>query len=155
MSQRPQLTKTYIGFLVLFFLCYLGLKIWNGRTEEIEISLAGNPAQVYLANTPAQLYKGLSDRSDLAGKDGMFFIFPGLGRHGIVMRDMRFPLDIVWLQNNTIVDMVKQAPLEPGVAHEDLKVYYPSKDANFVVELEAGWLDKHGIVIGDELRIKD
>lgn len=49
------------------------------------------------AETEAARTKGLSDRKNLPYNHGMLFVFNSNGRHCIWMKDMNFPLDIVWI----------------------------------------------------------
>ena len=82
----------------------------------------------------------------------MIFLFPDDDRHGIVMRDMNFPIDIIWLYHGTIVDVAPNVQTE-NVGEEDLVVYYPRDNANVVLELPAGWAKQNDVKIGDALKV--
>src|SRR5690606_23365298 len=47
--------------------------------------------------TPEAQYRGLSRREELPPGEGMLFVFGESGYHGMTMRDMRFPLDVIWV----------------------------------------------------------
>jgi uncharacterized membrane protein (UPF0127 family) len=85
----------------------------------------------------------------------MVFLFPETKTHGFVMRDMHFPIDIIWLDHGVVVDIAPSVPVEPGAIESDLRVYYPRKPANIVLELNAGWADAHKLRIGDRMAVID
>ncbi len=143
--------KIFMGAFALSFVCLL---IWNNIAPGTKvILLADEPLEVYVASTLKDTYKGLGGRDDLGGKDGMLFLFEFPAKHGIVMRGMRFPIDIVWLYNGEVVDMAPAIPTELGVPEYSLTSYRPREDATMVLELPAGWAAEHGLKVGDALRI--
>jgi len=118
-----------------------------------QVFLKQEKLELYVAKTIKDMYVGLGGRDDLGGKDGMLFLYDYPGRHGIVMRDMRFPLDIVWLDEGLVVDIAPAVPIEPYVTESALIVYRPRIDATMVVELPAGWAARHDLKIGDVFAI--
>src|SRR3989344_4633932 len=52
---------------------------------------------VELAQTPAAQQQGLSGRKSLGANQGMLFIFPQDEARQFWMKEMNFPLDIIWL----------------------------------------------------------
>ena len=67
------------------------------------------------------------------------------------MKDMKFPIDIIWIQGNEVVDI---APNLPVVAAEFLSTYEPKVPANYVLEVNAGFVEEHGIKVGDNIEIR-
>lgn len=109
--------------------------------------------EVLMADTIGHQYVGLGKRDDLGVFGGMFFIHSEAKKYGIVMRDMRFPIDIVWLNNGEVIDIAPNVPTELGVADAQLRVYYPRKPATAVLELSAGWTEKNGVKIGESVKV--
>ena len=61
------------------------------------------------------------------------------------MKDMYFPIDIIWIgENNTIVDITKN--LSPRTYP---KTFSPKTEAKYVLEVNSGYVEAHGINIGD------
>ncbi|MDR1523451.1 MAG: DUF192 domain-containing protein, partial [Endomicrobium sp.] len=54
------------------------------------------------------------------------------------MKDMKFSLDIVWVQNNVIVGVTENIKPELGVPVERLKTYPSPTQVDTVIELSAG-----------------
>ena len=150
-AELPQKkTSTINKILVVVFIFSLGwLTIGQFRPSSGVLKIKDHVITVYIANTPGMLYKGLGKRADLDTHDGMVLLFSDTARHTIVMRDMQFPIDIMWIHNGKVVDMVKHAQIEPGVPESKLRRYRPRIEANTVLEVSAGWVDAHGVVIGD------
>lgn len=145
--------KIHLLFIALFVLSYAGLKLWQLRLPSAEVELVGQKITVWVAKTPARLYKGLGGKNSLQENQGMLLVFGKTGKHGIVMRDMEFPIDIVWLSNGKVVDIASSVQIEPNVLEEKLTRYYPRKESNAVLELPAGWAERNGVKIGDGLKI--
>lgn len=140
-------------FLVIFVVAAVVLHFTKYRWEEADITLAGVPLHVQVAQNNYQQQKGLGDRDTLAPYDGMLFLFPYPSRYAFVMRDMRFPIDIVWLSAGGVVDIAPNVPVEPGVSEAKLRRYMPRSEANVVIELPAGWAERHDLKIGDRLGV--
>jgi uncharacterized membrane protein (UPF0127 family) len=106
---------------------------------------------VDLATTGPQRSQGLSGRDPLAPGAGMLFVFPGENRFVFWMKEMRFPLDIVWINAECrIVDITLNAPAPPpDQALADLPRFSPSELARYVLEIHAGEAAAQGINAGD------
>ena len=137
-----------IGFVVVFSFV---LKAYYAYIPKAEVMINEKTVQVLLADNSRRWYKGLSDKKDLGKYDGMLFVFPQSGRHTMVMRDMNFSLDILWIQDSIIVEIIKDIKPQPNTANSALKQYYSIKDANRVFEVESGYVDKNNIKVGDSI----
>ena len=95
---------------------------------------------VELAATPEERFQGLSGRPNLAAGTGMLFVFEQEGSRSFWMKDMRFPLDMVWIDAQClVVDITRNAPPpEPGQALSDLPTFGPSAPVVYVLEINAG-----------------
>ena len=86
---------------------------------------------VEVADTPSARVRGLSGRAALPANRGLLFDFKRDGRHGIWMKDMRFAIDIIWLDHDARVVDVKR-----GARPETFpEVYRPKRAARYVLEL--------------------
>ena len=101
---------------------------------------------IELAKTSAELTKGLSNRDYLAPDAGMLFIFSKTDIWPFWMKDTRIPLDIIWIQNNKIVDITTLQP-QNG---DNIPEYSPKEKANYVLEINAD----SGFKVGDKVKIK-
>lgn len=123
-----------------------------GLPTKSTVTLKDLSLAVELAQTPKQWEHGLSDRDGLDNSDGMLFIFPQYHVPVFWMKDMRFPIDIIWISGNKVVDITPSAPVETS---DTLPTYSPHSAVNMVLETAAGWAKDHDIAIGDTLVIEN
>jgi hypothetical protein len=111
------------------------------------ISFVGVTLTVDLATTPAEQQQGLSGRDSLPTNHGMLFIFQQAGQWGFWMPNMKFPLDIIWFDSNKQVVFIEQdlAPCTPTLC----PIYIPPTAALYVLEVNAGFVKAHDVVLGD------
>lgn len=153
-SEKATPEKKKIGkwSVVVFFGAALFLFGWNRLYwPKATYEVNGTTIRVLVAETIQQQHRGLGKRDTIAPYDGMVFPFLLYGRHGFVMRDMRFPLDIIWLRDGVVVDLAEQVPLEAGASEAELMVYRPRVEANAVLELPSGRAAELGITIGTKI----
>ena len=115
------------------------------------VKINDNLFPVDLAITPAQRNQGLSGREVMDAGTGMLFIFENEGIFTFWMKEMHFPLDIVWVGADcAVVDVTLGAPPpEEGQSLADLPRFSPGSPALYVLEINAGEFAEHGIEIGD------
>lgn len=119
-------------------------------TSGLVVSVGGAGFGVELAITPDEQIQGLSDRPTLAPGSGMLFVYERQSRYSFWMKNMHFPLDIVWIGIRcTVVDVTLNAPPpEPGQTLDQLPLYSPVLPARYVLEINAGEADANGIRAG-------
>lgn len=122
----------------------LGLPLKSSAT------IQGIPLLLEVARTPKQWEHGLSDRADLGALDGMLFIFPQAHVPLFWMKNMQFPLDIIWVSGGKVVDITNSVPVSES---DQLPTYSPTVPVDTVLETRAGWAEENGIVIGDLLTL--
>lgn len=94
--------------------------------------------------------KGLSDTESLPLAQGMLFVFENTGTYSFWMKDMKFAIDIIWLdENKKIVSIANYAYPEPDKKDGELTLYSPSSPAKYVLEINAGLATLNGLQIGD------
>lgn len=100
-----------------------------------------------IADTEEKRVQGLSDRDSLGENHGMLFVFDEPGSYGFWMKDMRFPIDIVFLDVNLRVINVYQ-----GVKPETFPTpFYPVAPAKYVLEINSGEASMLGIDTGAQV----
>jgi uncharacterized membrane protein (UPF0127 family) len=111
-----------------------------------QVHIGSGAYSLQLATTDADLIKGLSGVEKLHMNGGLLMRFDTLGMHGIWMKDMNFPIDIIWLNaKKEVVYIVMNAPPEEPAR----TIYTPKDPAQYVLELPAGSIKKAGIKTGD------
>ena len=118
-------------------------KLFN---QENYVVLAETHVIVDIVDSKSERAKGLSGRTSLKPDAGMFFIFDTVGKHGIWMKEMKFPIDIVWIDQNMEVVYIEN-DVSPDTYP---KTFAPTSPARYVLELNAGFVKKYGIKVGDQ-----
>jgi uncharacterized membrane protein (UPF0127 family) len=96
----------------------------------------------------AAFYQGLGNRPSLSENTAMLFIYQQESYLSFWMKDMLFPLDILFLDSSLkIVDIQTMQP-EPGVPDYELRSYRSSAPAMYAIEMNAGLADKLGFTVG-------
>lgn len=114
-----------------------------------EITVGDAQVSVEIASTEIAREQGLSDRTSLPLGQGMLFIFERPDYWGIWMKDMRFPIDILWLgQEGTVVGV--EASVTPDTYP---RIFYPTTPALYVVELPAGFAAAHNVSVGSRVAL--
>jgi uncharacterized membrane protein (UPF0127 family) len=102
---------------------------------------------VRIADTFEERYTGLSDTASLGPDEGMLFVHGDEGERTYVMRDMAFPIDIVFIGADRRITAIHHAEVE-----EPPLTRYRGR-AKWVLEVPYGWTTDHGVTVGDRVRI--
>jgi uncharacterized membrane protein (UPF0127 family) len=108
---------------------------------------------VRIADTDRKRYVGLSDTESLDPGEGMLFVHGSVDTRTYVMRDMAFPLDIVFVAADGTITTIHHAPTEPGESGDELTGY--EGRGKYVLEVPRGYTSTTGIDEGDTVAIPD
>ncbi len=89
---------------------------------------------------------GLMFRPSLPADRALLFVFEGVDFHGIWMKNCRFPIDIVWLDEARKV--VQVTPNVPPCKADPCPSYQPMRKAAYVVEMNAGAAKREKVALG-------
>ena len=97
--------------------------------------------------------KGLSVKNQLRENESMLFVFEEPSRHSFWMKDMKFPIDIIWLDSNgKIVHMEEN--LMPCPLMLICPSHIPNADSQYVLETTAGFAQRHNISLGTNIKFE-
>lgn len=148
-------TVLIIIFSLLFVgaSCNISSPFAGSSYQDAVVDIGGKQVNVQLSDTQEELTAGLSGRGGLNETEGMLFLMSGPARHGFWMKGMKFPIDIIWINGNQVVDIHQHVETEPGKDDKDLTMYRPSTEADKVLELKSGWAIRHNVKVGDQIKI--
>ncbi|XVH30398.1 DUF192 domain-containing protein [Haloferacaceae archaeon DSL9] len=106
---------------------------------------------VRIADTFEKRYTGLSNTTSLDENEGMLFVHDDVGEHAYVMRDMDFPIDIIFVDADGTITEIHEAPLEED--QSDLTRYRGT--GKYVLEVRYGYAADNDIEVGDTVVIDD
>lgn len=112
------------------------------------LHIDGIPVSVIIADTPELRRQGLSGRKEI-GAAGMLFVFDEPDYHGIWMKDMLFPIDIIWIDESLTV-----VGIDKGVRPDTYpRTFRPPVPVRYVVETVERYTDTFGLSVGDSVRL--
>ncbi|MDO8602040.1 MAG: DUF192 domain-containing protein [bacterium] len=135
----------------IFFLWKLLFAKNISRKSVATLTVNKHVYQVEIAKTFLQRANGLMRRDLLLENHGMIFQFDNKITPAFTMQGVRFPLDIIWIANDRIVDIAKNLQPDTGML---ASAYRPTMPVEMVLELNGGVSDKDGIKIGDSVILK-
>lgn len=135
-------------FLVLFTVFFL-YKEEDLSTIDVRINETNIKAEV--AQTKQERIQGLSGRSSIKETDGLLMIFPDEDRHGIWMKDMKFSIDIIWIDGSGKIVHLEEN-VHPGTYPD---VFIPKKSALMVLEVRSGKVKKERWAVGDKVFLEN
>jgi len=109
----------------------------------------GTEITLEVADTQETQMLGLGQRDTLAKNSGMLFSYLVPNDLSFWMKGMRFPIDIIWLKDGEIISISKNIPIETA----PFTVYKPDGLSDQVIEVNAGFSDKHGLSSGNQVDI--
>jgi hypothetical protein len=144
-----------IGAAAVILMTAVVLRVHQAAEERkpvlARVEIGGAVFLAEVADTPEKQELGLGGREALGEEEAMYFPFPAAGRLVFWMKGMRFPIDIVWIRNGTVIDVSRSLPV-PGMG--PLRTFSPSEPADAVLEINAGLAEQHGIEKGDAVSVK-
>jgi len=166
--------KIIITFLLLLFLCTIIVKLYKHKIHNQQVGKDTNAATVVsvhsiyntklqvgkqhisveVADTPSKQTKGLSGKKELKDGTGMIFPYSPPRRVSFWMPDMNFPIDIIYIKDNTIFQIYHNVPNHPSdFPKEKLPSYPSSGPVDLVLEVPAMWCQNNQIQEGSQVHI--
>jgi len=111
------------------------------------VQIGAHTIAVEIAKSPEAIRVGLSGRSMLPQGKGMLFVFPKPKRYRFWMKDMLFPIDIIWIRGGAVVGFDQNVvdDFDPKAP----RFYQAPEPADYVLEVPSGFVKEKGIRAGD------
>ncbi|MCC7289792.1 DUF192 domain-containing protein [bacterium] len=120
------------------------------ETQLYEIKVGDQKLMVNLAETEQERSKGLSGRERLDGEEGLLFVFSRDVQSPFWMRDMKFAIDIIFIDQNFFVTGIKN-DAQPCESILKCPLIIPNDKYRYVLEVNSGYANLHGIKKGTQL----
>jgi len=120
------------------------------KFETKQIVIGTKEYKINLTQTEEDRKKGLAVFDSLTANEGMLFSFDQEDYYVFWMKEMKFNIDIIFLdKDKKVLDVFENVKAEPGVQDMDLKTYSSKLKSQFIIELKEGETRKNGIKPGD------
>ena len=98
--------------------------------------------------------QGLSGRDPLKADEAMVFVWPSAAPRRFHMKEMKFPIDIIFLDDRgRVLNVADSVPICGNV--DPCTQYYSTGPAQSVVEIQAGGAKRLQLQVGDTITIPD
>jgi len=124
-----------------------GVSKYQNHRSDIQVEINNIILDTQIAQTSQDRATGLSNHTSLGEKQAMLFIFQKPGVYSFWMKDMDFPIDIFWLNENKEIIFIKENA-QPESYPES---FGPKEESLYVLETVTGFSNKHDIKIGDTM----
>jgi uncharacterized membrane protein (UPF0127 family) len=135
MENQSTSTKKELIFTIVCLLVASLFFVWphehtkEHHQEEVKLKIGEKTYTTEVSVTKEAREKGLSGRAELCRGCAMLFVFDAPSQYGFWMKDMQFPIDILWLRDGRIVHK------ESNVSPDDQRILKPTEAADSVLEI--------------------
>ncbi|MFA6797535.1 MAG: DUF192 domain-containing protein [Candidatus Paceibacterota bacterium] len=118
-----------------------------GSYDQKYIKINEKIIKIDISDNDCKRTLGLSGRKELKNDTGMLFVFQKEGNHGFWMKDMNFPIDILWIDGDFNI-----TGIEKSVATSTYpEIIGGNYQAKYVLELFSGFSEKNNIKVGNKI----
>lgn len=146
----PSKFKSRYWILIIGSICALAVLAYVGLSYQQDITpvkVGDKVFQARLAISQAEQVKGLAGASPLKGSQAMLFVGSTAAQQPIWMKDVSFPLDALWLNNEKEIIYMEHS-LSPDSYPQ---TYGPDQVSRYVLELPTGAARQRNLEVGDRL----
>mgnify|MGYP000411485571 CR=1 FL=1 len=141
-----------LALLISGFFMTTRLLAQPDETLNVRLGQSNDAFALEVADTQLEQARGLMNRDSLDATAGMVFFFPEAASRSFWMKNTRIPLDMIWLNQGTIVGITKNATPDTGQKTTDLPLYDSPAAIDAVIELNGGAADRYGIIVGQHVQ---
>lgn len=143
------------GMLVVLFFAILLLVIIvskNTQSTKTKVIINNKTFNVYVAKSEIEKQIGLSSKNKISPNQGMLFLFDKPDYYSFWMKEMKFSIDIIYIENNKVITVISD--VKPPTDSKSLLIYKPKKKSDMVIEINAGLAKKYNIREGTSINIE-
>jgi len=140
--------------LILAIVCAFSFSVFYFKSDfgKGVVKINGKSIKVDVALTAETQYQGMQGRNSLAADYGMLFVFKDKRYHEFWMQGMKFPIDIIWLDDNKIIGFSENLPVPADL--NNIPVYNSPSEVNYVLEVKTGFVKENNLKVGDTVEYK-
>lgn len=151
--------KLIVGLFTVLIATIIAIAISQGYfkggpfAQNATVTIGKQNFKAALATSSKDKQVGLSGKTSLPQDEGMLFTFDKPDFYAFWMKEMKFPIDIIFIKENKIVTIHPNVQ-PPASKEENPPIYKPEEPADTVLEINAGLSQKNNFKKGDQVTIK-
>lgn len=139
-----------LGVLVILVLAWIvsyRLDIWRRNNSfDVQVLINGTNINVETVKKAQEIQIGLTKYKNIKENQGMLFVFDPPSKPAFWMKDVSFPIDIIWIKEGKVVGLEENlAPCKTN----SCPTYSCELEIDYVLEVNAGIVEKKNIKIGN------
>ena len=144
----PSLDATcmHVGLFSILIFLFLFFSSLNAGIITQRVCIKDICIEAEVADSPEKQMQGLMFRKNLPDNQGMLFVFNVPDKYAFWMKNVEFPLDIIWINPDKVIIDIKANVL---TCRDSCPVLVPQEKAQYVLEVSAGFVEKNQIKITD------
>ena len=147
--------RRYVALLLSVSICLIGCDTHGSFTQlNHQLTIGEHEIAVYVADSDSERSTGLGDTT-LEANQGMVFIWPVADQQTFWMKDVEYPIDIVWVHHGEVVGSVTAQPEDTHALLSQYQLYPSPEPVDMVVELPAGTVAAAEITVGESVLLTD
>lgn len=147
------MNKVWIALTVILIILIAGFAIVVSSKKTPTAKIGNQTLNLYIAKSDKDKQVGLSKYKKIENNRGMIFQFGRADYYPFWMKDMKFPIDIIFIKDEEIVTIFKN--VNPVSDNKNLRVYNSDKPADTVIEVNAGLSEKYKLKVGDKISLSN
>lgn len=140
-----------LTLIIILLLSFVFLNYHNKKGPQAMIN--NHVFNLEIAKSQKDKEIGLSKYNNISDNFGMLFPFEKEDKYSFWMKDMKFPIDIIFIKKNKIIKIFNHVPF-PKSNIGQLPIYTPDELSDTVLEINAGLSEKYNFKSGDKIEIK-
>ncbi len=145
--------RLLLGAAVVIFAVVLLITLAISR-KSTKVLVDDQSFRVTVAKSEKDKQIGLSKTDKIGDSQGMLFVFDSPDYYPFWMKEMKFPIDIIYINGDKVTTVINSAK-PPTSANENLNIYQPGDKSDKVLEVNAGIAKKHNIKNGTQVKIEN
>jgi len=89
-------------------------------------------------------------KNQLKENEAMLFVFKKPDKYSFWMKDMKFPIDIIWLDSDGKVVYIKES-MQPCISTIICILYTPNTGSQYMLETVSGFTQRHNVSVGTDI----
>ncbi len=148
MKKNQIIVIVIIGVFLIGALWYFGFR---PASQNSYVKINDITVEVEIADDLTEQKTGLSNRESLAAGSGLLFVFEEKKVRSFWMKNMQFAIDIIWIQDDSVVHLSRNLLPEGANPTNQYSSNWP---VNYVLEVNAGFVEANQIEVGDGVVIE-
>jgi uncharacterized membrane protein (UPF0127 family) len=125
-------------------------RVWKTKLLQI----GDKNYEIFLTENEEDMKKGLSAFEDIKDSQGMLFEFEIEDFHSFWMKDMKFDIDMIFLDKEMkVVHIFENVRKDTYKNQNDYKIFIPKLKSKYVIEIKSGEVKKNKLKLGDIIKL--